>query len=200
MVRGAKVFVTSGDKGFRAKIAEVAESLDCESHSIDHPNELASTFRESNGCIVLELHPQRQVASDSVRPWTRIDVALPVVVVADRPTTTWVVQAMQQGAMTVIDSPADSDDLVDAIRAAIHRSLAEREKTSLRRDVRERIERLTPSERRVMDLMIEGLANKVIAKRLKVSVRTVESRRHEVFAKLEVKSLAELVRTVVLSD
>jgi len=59
---------------------------------------------------------------------------------------------------------------------------------------------LTDKERRVMEFVVEGMANKVIAKRLGVSIRTVESRRHTVFQKMEVTSLALLVRYVVESE
>jgi two-component system response regulator DctR len=61
---------------------------------------------------------------------------------------------------------------------------------------RQRIERLTPQERQVMDYMLAGLPNKVISNRLGVSLRTVEYRRHDIFEKTETESLPELVRLV----
>jgi FixJ family two-component response regulator len=67
-------------------------------------------------------------------------------------------------------------------------------------EIRTRRETLTPSERQVLQLMVEGMPNKTIALRMDVSERTVENRRHEIFLKMQANSVAELVRMVIEAD
>ena len=63
--------------------------------------------------------------------------------------------------------------------------------------IQERAALLTPAQRTVMNLVVQGKPNKLIAKQLNMSTRTIESRRHEVFAKMGVESVAELVRLAI---
>ena len=122
---------------------------------------------------------------------------MPVIVTTTHTRTSVIVQAMKQGAFTLLEKPYEDDALRDAVGEAIARNESERAEEIKRRIILNRIASLSEKERMVMDLMIVGLANKVIAKKLNVSVRTVESRRHDVFEKMEVQSIAELVHTVV---
>ena len=82
-------------------------------------------------------------------------------------------------------------------RKALAQDAAGREKSQRRSEIRERAARLTPAERSVMDLIVQGQPNKVMAKQLDMSIRTIESRRHEVFTKMGVESVAELVRLAI---
>jgi two-component system response regulator DctR len=99
----------------------------------------------------------------------------------------------------LLEKPFHDDELREAISEAIGQNESQRTKWEKRQRVTERIESLNDKERAVMDLMFEGLANKVIANRLDVSVRTVESRRSAVLEKMGVGSLANLVRMIAES-
>ncbi len=104
---------------------------------------------------------------------------------------------MRRGAITLLEKPYEDNDLWDAIREGIERDKKQRSEELRRQDVLRKLESLTDKERVVMDMMVDGLANKVIARKLDVSIRTVESRRHDVFEKMQADSLAELVRMAV---
>ena len=95
---------------------------------------------------------------------------------------------MKNNAVTVLEKPYQDDDLWDAIRKALARDATNRARNNHRGMLRNRIFDLTPAQRKVMDCMIKGKANKVIAAELEVSVRTIEHRRREVFSKLEAES------------
>ena len=87
----------------------------------------------------------------------------------------------------MIDKPYRDDDLWDAIRTALEREEVAWTVEQRRREICDRLSTLTSEERRVMELIVEGKPNKVIANELGLAIRTVEKRRHEVLAKMEVE-------------
>lgn len=127
-------------------------------------------------------------------------ITLPVVVLTAYARTALTVRAVQAGAVTVLEKPYQDDDLWDAIRKALAQDAASRVERRRRQDIRRRLARLTPAQYQVMDLIVAGKPNKVIAQELDVSVRTVENRRHEVFQVMQAGSVAELVRMVIDAD
>ncbi|MCA9206953.1 MAG: response regulator transcription factor [Planctomycetales bacterium] len=120
--------------------------------------------------------------------------SLPVIVITAYADTPLTVEAMRKGAITLLDKPCREQQLWESIREALGLDRRLREARQAQVDRAGRFESLTEAERQVMELMIEGDPNKVIANKLEVSVRTVEARRHNVFLKTGTESLAELVR------
>ena len=125
---------------------------------------------------------------------------LPVIVLTAFATTPVTVQAIQRGAITLLDKPYLEDDLWNAIRKALALDARKRVEEAHRQAIRERINELTPSERTVLSYVVAGKPNKVIANRLDVSVRTVENRRSEIYTKLQAESVVDLVRMVIEAD
>ena len=197
---GATVFVVAGDVESRQAIGEIVESMGLATDSfVDGDDFFQSCRGACYGCVVTQRSENPIRITDFISEMVNHQIELPTIVIADHPQTSDTVQLMKHGAVTVLETPLEYEELRDAIAEAIEISNAEQSKRIERQIVLTRIASLSEGERKVLDMMIEGVANKVIAKRLKVSVRTVESRRHEVFAKMQVKSVAELVRTVVSS-
>ena len=121
-------------------------------------------------------------------------IDLPVVVLTAFATTGATVRAMQNGALTLLEKPCDDDELWGAVRNAL---AIDREATATRESIdelRRRRELLTAKEREVLACMAVGDPNKVIARKLGISVRTVEVHRRTVFQKMAADSLAELIR------
>jgi FixJ family two-component response regulator len=108
------------------------------------------------------------------------------------------VQAMHRGAVTFLEKPWHDDELWKAINLALGTS----EDRVARREERDRFQAnrasLTPDEAKVMERMVAGQPNKVIAAELDMGLRTVELRRANVLKKMQAESLAELVRIVIL--
>jgi FixJ family two-component response regulator len=127
-------------------------------------------------------------------------IALPVIFLTRFAETRLTVKAMQNGALTVLDKPANSQDLWDALRKGLATDRQARRVDAAHNETRRRLARLTKKEWQVLDLLIEGKTNKVIANSLDVSVRTVEARRHQIFRKTKTDSLAQLVRLILQTD
>ena len=111
--------------------------------------------------------------------------------------TPLVVGAMRAGALMVLDKPYHEDELLDAIGHAWQLSCEIRERRVQRRVIRRRVAALSASERKVLDLVVDGASNKSIAGQLELSVRTVENRRRGIFQKMNADSVAELVRMIL---
>jgi FixJ family two-component response regulator len=127
----------------------------------------------------------------------RRGVNISVVVLTGFATTAGTVRAMRNGALTLLEKPCRDDELWEAVRnglAADREAVAEEQ---AREETRRRFESLTPKEREVLALISAGDANKIVARKMNVSLRTVELHRQSVFTKMGADSLAELVRMVV---
>ena len=161
---------------------------------------LEAYLQERPGCLVTDVRMFGMSGLELQEELKRRNVLLPAVVLTAYARTPITVRAMKAGAVTLLEKPYDDDDLWDAIRAALTEDSASRADHQQRRKIRDRIARLTPAERKVMDMMVQGKANKAIAHELDISVRTVENRRREVFAKLQADSVAQLVRLAIEAD
>ncbi len=124
------------------------------------------------------------------------DEALPIVFLTAHGDIPSSVRAMKGGAVDFLTKPVRGEELIDAVNRALELVEQEREIRSSTRMWRERYASLTPCERRVFALIVEGLPNKGIATETGVSERTVKAHRSEVMRKLGVQSPAELGRAV----
>ena len=122
---------------------------------------------------------------------------IPVIIVTAYARTAVTVQAIQHGAVTMLDKPYSEDDLWGAIREGLTLDEKRRETKAERADVDKRIASLNEKERQVLDLIVAGQPNKAMANKLDVSLRTIENRRRTVFSKLGAQTVAELVALVL---
>jgi two-component system response regulator FixJ len=123
-----------------------------------------------------------------------MDSSLPIIFVTGHGDVPMAVEAMQKGAFDFIQKPFRDQELLDRVSEAMKTDREIRSAREERAGVAKRIEKLTKREREVLDLVVTGKPNKIIAYELGVSQRTVEIHRARVMEKMEAKSLAGLVR------
>lgn len=104
------------------------------------------------------------------------------------------VQAMKQGAVDFLTKPVNADDLLKAVRAAIEKDRLQRETAAEVTAIRQRLATLTPREHEVLEHVVSGQLNKQIAADLGIVEKTIKVHRARVMEKMNVQSLAELVR------
>ncbi|MDP2225896.1 MAG: response regulator [Moraxellaceae bacterium] len=109
-------------------------------------------------------------------------------------------QALRNGALDFLTTPVDEQALINGIWRGIVQNIEFRRQAGEPGDTRQRIEALSEREKKVLELMLNGLPNKLIARELNLSTRTIESHRARVFSKLQTDSLAALVRLVVKAE
>jgi FixJ family two-component response regulator len=191
----AIVFVVDDDAAVRESVCALVESMGLKSAAFPSAENFLSAPRpDVPGCVVADLSMEGMSGLDLQRKLAEAGDPIPIVVIAASASVAVAVRAMQEGAVTLLEKPCGSQELWDAISKAIQRDTRARQRREERRQLAERLGRLTADERRVLDMMVAGEPNKHIALRFDVSRRTIESRRRSIFQKMEANNLAELVR------
>ena len=192
------VYIVDDDEQVRKAVQVLVQAMGVESETFSSAEEFLQTFQQRRpACVVTDVRMLGMSGLELQEKLIEMKISMSVIVLTAFATTPTTVRAMRNGALTLLEKPCEDDQLWDAIRngLAIDRqnSLFEQQRVVLK----ERYETLTPKEREVLALMIDGFANKVIARRLDCSIRTVENHRQKVFHKMQADSLAELVRITV---
>jgi two-component system response regulator FixJ len=150
------------------------------------------------GCIVTDV---RMPGIDGIELQRRLAGAglkLPVIVMTGHGDIALAVEAMKAGAMDFIEKPFDDEVLLGAIKSALSRRTGDRVRSAKGAEVRDRMKLLSARERQVLDGLVAGKPNKIIAYDLGISARTVEIYRANVMTKMQADSLSALVRMVLL--
>lgn len=161
---------------------------------------LAALQPSDTGCIVCDVRMPGLTGLQLLEKLSELKSTLPVIIItayADVPTA---VRAMQAGAVTFLEKPANDADLIAAIQQALNLEQAQAALRRQKSDVETKLTTLTADEIAVMRKMLEGLPNKRIASDLDIGLRTVELRRSNIMKKMGAGSLAELVRLALLVD
>jgi two-component system, LuxR family, response regulator FixJ len=198
MIAEPTVFVVDDDEDARDSVCSLVRSMGI--GALPFPSGeafLASYVDAGPGCLVTDVRMAGMSGIELQEKLCQRNISLPVIILTAYARTRVTVRAMAAGAVTLLEKPYDEDELWDAIRKALARDAERRADVQRRREIRQGVEQLTPGERAVMDLIVQGLPNKVIARKLDLSVRAVENRRRAVFAKTQTDSVAGLVRLVI---
>jgi FixJ family two-component response regulator len=194
------VFVIDDDEAARLSVCALATSMHVRAEAFASVEEFLSRFDPSrSGCIVADVRMPGASGVDLLAMLQERGSRMPVIVVTAFADTPLAVRAMKGGAVTFLEKPCSDRELWDAIREALSRDVESRANEVRGQQIRSRLAKLTADERQVLDMLVEGKPNKAIAKELDVSLRTIESRRHNVFTKTGTTTVAELVRLVMLA-
>ncbi|MBS0520488.1 MAG: response regulator transcription factor FixJ [Proteobacteria bacterium] len=151
-----------------------------------------------DGCVVTDVRMPEMDGLELQRRLIEAGNNMPVIVITGHGDIALAVEAMKAGAVDFIEKPFDDEILLAAIRSALARSSNERERGAKAAEIRARMALLSERERQVLDGLVAGKANKVIAYDLGISARTVEIYRANVMTKMQADSLSSLVRMVLL--
>jgi two-component system response regulator TtrR len=192
------VFIVDGSVDPRHRLAEAVRGWGHRTELFDSGEDfLAAYERARPGCLIVrDTLPGMNVLALLTRLHAK-KIGVPVIVVADEADVPEAVRIMQQGAITVLTHGNHEQDLRQWVRRGFELDAQQRQRRFRQREMQRRLARLSPSENEVLQLMIAGKANKNIARQQAVSLRTVETRRQQVFQKMEADSLAELILMVV---
>jgi len=150
------------------------------------------------GCLVLDARLPGMSGLELQRKLLQEKIDLPVIFVTGRGTVSMAVEAMQLGAIHFLEKPVDEQVLYDSIRKALEISKQRCHRVARRKQATERLASLKPPEREVLHLILEGKMNREMATELDCSVRTIEDRRAKLMKKLNVASLVELIRLMMM--
>ena len=189
------VFVVDDDPSVRISTERLVRSAGFQVKTFGSAAEfLGSPRPEGPACLVLDVRLPGQSGLDLQRELTESGVQIPIIFVTGHGDIPMSVRAMKAGAIEFLTKPYRRNDLLEAIRASIERDRASRKERFEAGALRQRYEQLTPREREVMALVVAGLLNKQIAFELETAERTIKFHRAHIMQKMEVDSLADLVR------
>lgn len=196
----ATVYVVDDDPAVRHSLTRLLESVGWRVEAFASAPEFLDQYRPDQcACLVLDLRLPGMSGLELQKTLRERSLDIPVIFLTGFGDVPMAVQAMRAGAIDVIEKPFRHQALLDRIQEAVAiAGQRDRERTR-RADIRERFSVLTPRECEVMDLVVDGKANKEIALALGVSLKTVEFHRTNVMKKLDVDGVARLVRLVLSS-
>ena len=152
-----------------------------------------------HGCIVTDVRMPEMNGIELIGRLKSLGVTDPVIVITGHADVPMAIEAMKQGVADFIEKPFSDETILGAIRSALASASDRQEKAAQRDEIRARMETLSQREKEVLEGLVEGHANKVIAFDLDISARTVEVYRANVMAKMQARSLSELVRMATIA-
>jgi FixJ family two-component response regulator len=193
--RDVTVFIVDDDRAVRDSLSLLLSVRGYRTSTFASAEDFLAALRPDwQGCLIADIRLPGMDGLQLQREHARRGVALPVVIVTAHGDVNSARAAFKADAIDFLEKPFDEDGPVAAVEAAMRRrreraSLPGRDEESARR-----VASLTEREREVMALLVEGLHNVEVARRLGISPRTVEVHKARVMAKLEARNLAELIR------
>jgi two-component system, LuxR family, response regulator FixJ len=189
------VFLLDDDPDVRDSLALLLRSVGLRTQAFASCAALRSGWDPSLiGCLILDIRMPGESGLQMLESLTGQGIDLPVIMLTGHGDLNACRRAFRGGAVEFLTKPVDEVALIEAVQSAIRLHIERRDKNEVTQQAKARLACLTSREREVLANIAEGLSNKQIAQLLGLSPRTVESHRANLFEKLEVNSLAQLVR------
>ena len=193
------VYIVDDDTEMRETLRSLVSSVNLPVETYASGQEFLETANGSRaGCLVVDLRMPGLSGIDLQDELVARNAQLPVIMISGYGDVTTAARAMRAGAIDFLEKPISRQLLLDRVREALEVDRQRRRAEAERAEVAARVARLTPRERQVMELVVSGNTNKVIAIDLGLCEKTVEVHRAHVMEKMKVQSLAELVRLAIL--
>ena len=194
MTTEPEVHVIDDDEGVRESLSFLFEMSGVKAKTHANPLEFLELAPSlASGCIVTDVRMPQMNGLELVRKLRERGVQLPVIVITGHGDVPLAVEAMKAGAIDFLEKPFKDEVLIDAVRHALEST------PTADAALTEKIAALSMRERQVLERLVQGSANKVIARDLGISDRTVEIYRAKVMTKMGAESFAELIRMAMLA-
>jgi RNA polymerase sigma factor (sigma-70 family) len=189
------VYIVDDDQAIRHAMGLLLKSVGLQHEVFESADEFLELYSgNNNGCLVLDIRMPGLSGLELQQKLIELGNSLPIIFISGHGDIPMAVDAMQKGAFDFIQKPFRDQELLDRISEALSTARERESEREQKLDVQERIDTLTKREHEVLDLVVTGKPNKIIAHELGVSQRTIEIHRARVMEKMRARSLAELVR------
>lgn len=193
--QNSTVFVVDDDQSIRHAMGLLLKSVGLEHETFESADDFLTRHNGSeNGCLVLDIRMPGLGGLELQDKLIEMNSTLPIIFITGHGDIPMAVEAMQKGAVDFIQKPFRDQELLDRISQALNTANELQSERQQQSKIQECIDSLTNREREVLELVVTGKPNKIIAHELGVSQRTVEIHRARVMEKMHARSLAELVR------
>lgn len=190
------VFVVDDDASVRKSLSRLFNASGYKVETFSSAIDFLNFDRESNnfGCLVLDVQMEGLNGLELQQKLNESHSILPVVFLTGNGDIPMSVKAIKNGAVDFLPKPVDTETLLGVVENAIANYQTNRSQQDELAEFLSRLDSLTERERQVMDLVVDGLLNKQVASRLKISEATVKVHRGRVMEKTGMNSIAELAR------
>ena len=195
----AIVYLVDDDAAVRDSLSLLLATADLQTECHASAESFLATYRPDQlGCLVLDMRMQRMSGAELQGELNRRGSRLPVIFLTAYGDIPMTVKAMKAGAVDFLTKPVNGAALLDRVQAALRQDAAARQQREQQREQQAlqqgRMALLTRREREVLKLALAGQTNKIIAKQLGISYRTVELHRSKILGKTGVNNLLELAQ------
>jgi two-component system response regulator TtrR len=192
------VYVIDDDESIRELLTWLMKRNAIRVESFPNAKSFLKAYRPgAPGCLILDLYMPGMSGLDLQQYLKETGIEMPVIFLSGRADVPKAVLAVKSGAIDFIEKPFDYRQIVDLVRDCLRRDADSRSGREQARARAERLATLTPREREVLDLVIAGKVNRLIAEEMQISIKTVEAHRARIMEKLAVDSVAELVQATL---
>jgi len=189
------VFIIDDDQRVLDALSRLLRASGYETKAYSSPTAFLEEHDPSMpGCAVLELAMPCMNGLSVQQELVSQGIERPIIFLSGRGTVPAIVEAMKAGAVDFLPKPVKDDDLLNAIKVAEERDRVRLQRAAERKVISKLIDKLTPREKEVMEMVVRGELNKNIATDLGTTEKTIKVHRGRVMQKMGLRSVAELVR------
>lgn len=190
-------YIVDDDEAIRDSLSWLMQSRDIASQTYPSAEAFLAAWDETfAGCIVLDIRMEEMSGNELFDRINERGCQLPVIFLTGHGDVPLAVSTLKNGAFDFLEKPFNDNQLVDRVMEALRLDEERRQAAASADSINRRLAQLTPRERQVMERILAGKLNKVIADDLKVCMRTVEVHRASLFEKMGVKTAVELAQVV----
>ena len=195
------VLIVDDDEAVRASLRLLLKSVGIAAQAFGSAQEFLVGYDDSRpGCLILDIRMPGMSGIELQQHLNMRGAIIPLLFITGHGDVPMAVEAMKNGAFDFLQKPFRDQELIDRVQRALEKDGENRVALSQHSKLRARLESLTTREREVLNLMIQGRPNKIMAADLGISQRTIEIHRARVMEKLAVSSLAQAVRMMMELD
>jgi len=195
------VHVIDDDEAVRDSLAFLLENADLTVETYESALQFLDRLSAARpGCIVTDVRMPEMTGLDLVVELKARGAGMPVVVITGHGDVPLAVEAMKAGVLDFIEKPFAEDVILAAVRGALTQNRDQSDQAEEKLAITRRLASLSTRERQVLNGLVAGQANKVVARELGISPRTVEIYRANLMAKMQASSLSVLVRMAMIAD
>lgn len=197
--REPTVFIVDDEADIRDALRLLLNSVGLNVETFGSAREFLETYNpDQPGCLVLDVRMPGMCGPELQEKLHAKQVHIPIIIITGYGDVPTAVRTMKAGAIDVIEKPFNDQTLLDRVQQALEQDQRQREEQHEREEISIRLARLTSRERDVVEGVVAGKLNKVIAADLGLSTRTVEVHRSRIMKKTQSDSVPTLVRMVLL--
>ena len=194
------VFVIDDDEAIRELLTDLFESVNIASECYASADQFLECFQGRPGCIVVDVRMRGMSGLKLQDILSEQGYQNPIIFITGHGDIPMALRAMKAGAFDFFTKPFNNQELLEAVEKGLAQAQRLQEEHQNKRIIQQRFANLTKRERHVLNYLTEGHPNKVIAGKLCISLRTVEAHRASLMRKLQVKSIAELVKLAIMEQ